>query len=867
MAHLKSHFRKSNMFRLIPALLIIFSTAPLFAKDARVERWNLRIDRLKKLQEDTASGKINKDIIKEITENGIKSSEEFLNILDRYMKEDGSLKCETKKYTTQEIEKRVTDLSIPAISLYYMYDMYKAATNPIEKERISNHIIQYAKRRFDEDTKIPTNEINLMVEQYIFEKAAVEFQAVSNEVTSEILSKSAYELSRVDYTSNDIDVNKIIQKNIEDLLSAKNFFEYSQFNETYLIPIPQWKLIELRLSNIEERNKALLNFAKTCDPSLKDNDKVKDTGSIEKALFNDDRNRILTMLENTNQSNGAQGNNPLYEIPDLKKLKTSIDEIDKYRRTTMQNINGSEDKNFPEKIKNNNRGIANKEINRIEAQFKREEIRIDKLKKAKGEIIIYNEEIFNASKKHFLDIRDSIYQYADLSSEFLNAMCSSGKNNPKKYTELHQYKTDRYIHYISFFEQLTVDAIHLSESGSEKLLPIYKGVIPKILNFCKNLFKPEAISIEEREVLNKEHLKDYAAINAGYRSMGSQLITDIRKNYNESVAGFTRSTALKKESYITSESRIGQDETERLWEFAKKCSDTIAAMNYTEEALKKYRDEYLKTSEELKRGEKNEILFNQDNSAVFSSTISNFNSELIERETLTRELIAKEGMEALSGAITLVQYYKRKGSPIDFIPSNEEINSMKSRFMQSPEIIVSSWRMNGKNFKQIDTNISTELRKVQNKNAWNNKTESIIQEEFTIEDKEGIKITFAPPSGWNKISGKDSNDSNKDLCFESPDMKALIKITSISEEDNKLQDLAGIWPKNKGFTMTEKNWGKKDNCEYIKSTAKNRYNRIMESYMIAKNGHIIIFSGETSTDLYKHLAKTLDTLFMNINIQ
>jgi hypothetical protein len=172
--------------------------------------------------------------------------------------------------------------------------------------------------------------------------------------------------------------------------------------------------------------------------------------------------------------------------------------------------------------------------------------------------------------------------------------------------------------------------------------------------------------------------------------------------------------------------------------------------------------------------------------------------------------------------------------------------------------------MNGKNFKQIDTNVSAELKKMQNKNAWNNKTENPSPEEFTIEDKGEIKVTFTLPIGWNRVS---NNDNNKDLCFESPDMKALIKITSISEEDKKLQDLASAWPKNNGFTMTEKNWGKKDNCDYIKSTAKNRYNRIMESYMIAKNGHIIIFSGETSGDMYKYLAKTLDNLFTNINIQ
>jgi hypothetical protein len=198
------------------------------------------------------------------------------------------------------------------------------------------------------------------------------------------------------------------------------------------------------------------------------------------------------------------------------------------------------------------------------------------------------------------------------------------------------------------------------------------------------------------------------------------------------------------------------------------------------------------------------------------------------------------------------------------MPSSEEINAMKKIFTRTPEVTVSSWRMTGKNFKQVDTNISMELNKLQNKSAWDNKKENPIPEEFNIKDKGGMKIIFTPPAGWNKVL---NTAGNNDLCFESPDLKALIKVTSISEENNSLQDLAGIWPKNNGYTMTSKNWGKIDNYDYIKSTAKNRYNRILESYMIAKNGHIIIFSGETSGDMYRHLTKTLDNLFMNINIQ
>lgn len=852
------------MYRSISIVLISFFYISAFSADSRMERWNIRIDRMKKIQGESLTGKADKAIIDELTSGEIKSCKEFLSLLERYKKEDGSLKSDTKKYSLIEIEKKVKEISTPAISLYYMSALYRTAGDTQVKEKISADINQYASGKFSSYVKLTPADGISMAEHYILEKGMAEYESSVNAAMTDLQSKIQYELSRSDYNSNDIDINRMIVRQIEDTLPAVKFSEYGTFNDRYLKPVPQWKFIEEQYSNAEARNRAVWNFVYGGKSSLQTTENIKDIESAEDAVFSKAKEKISDMLQDTSPGNGAVGNNPYYEIPDLKKLGITLDEIDKYRNNLAKNINGSEDKELVSRLKSNNTGIAARGINRIDAQFKSEEARIERVKKLKGNVIIYNEELFKISKTHFYEVRKEIYKYADLSAEFLEALYSTGKTDPRKYIELHKYRTDRYISYISFSEKLTENTLNLSVSGSSKLHSLYKGTIPKVLASEKNLLKPQAIPAETRSVLGREHLKEYASVNADFRTKGTMLITATRKNYDESIAGFAAASVSKKESSINSEVQIGQDETDRLFSFAKKCSDTLAAMNYTGAALNKYRDEYIRVSEEIKKGNKISAFAGGETPLSFFASVPGFNPEAVEKETATRELLAEEGMEALSGSITLVQYYKRKGFPVKFTPSNEEIISMKQNFTRSPEVVVSSWKINGKNFRQIDNNVTAELKKMQNKNSWNSDVKKAPKEIMVI-DESDINVSFNPPYGWKKIPDIE-DDHYRKIIFQSPDMKGTIEVTSICDDENNLQVLVSAWPAKWGFSMIEKNWGKKDSSDFIKSTAKNAYDGIMESYMIAKDGHVIILSGKSTGDTHRQMNRMLADVFNNMEI-
>ncbi len=852
------------MYKYAASILIILFSISAFSADSRIERWNLRIDRLKKIQAEASSGKADKAVIDDIAGSGINSSTEFLETLKRYKNEDGSLKSGTKKYSLKEIETKVRDISLPAISLYYMSELYKNTGDAKINEKVSADIARHAAQKFGPSFKIPSAEISLTAEHYAIEKGIAEFESAVNSATADLLSKTELELSSSDYNSSDSDLNRIIQKHIEDSLSTIKFSDYSALNGRYLDPVPQWQIITDRYLKTGERNRSVTEFVKANSGSSTDPAAEYDVNSAEKLIFEKTKEKITAMFQNTTSNSGASGNNPYYEIPDLKKLAAAIDDIDSYRKSLSKNITGSENKEQTVRFKSNCDGIAARNIGRIENQFKNEEIRISRLKKIKGNIIIYNEESFNASKTCFSDLKGEIYKYADLSARFLTALYSTGKTDPAKYIEFHRYRSERYIKYISFSEKLTENINALPDAGSAKQESLYRGAIIKVLGSAKNLLRPESIPAEVRASLSKENVKDYASINADFRTNASLHIGTIRKNYDSCIEGFAKAKASDKELAAESEGRIGQDETDRLYSFAKICSEKIASLNYTETALKKYNEEFNRISGELKKG-KQPAQFSGSIPESFFGSVPGFSAEAIDREIATREILAREGMEALSGSVTIVQYYKRKGYPVKFTPSNEEINSMKRTFRDSPEITVSSWRMNGKNFRQIDINVAAELKKLINKSAWNGNAVESRTEDLKIYDT-GDKVTFTPPSGWRKLQEKGISSVPR-ISFESPDMKGIIEVTSICEIEKNLPNLAGAWPQRSGFSMTEKIWGKKENSDYIKCTAKNGYDWVMESYMVAKNGYVIILSGKTTGDMYRQMSRTLGDIFTKLEIK
>jgi len=860
----KAGFRRPVMKKLI-LILIILIPAVLSASDARVERWQSRIDRLLNYREKSAKLPFYGKEAEELLNHEIKSAEEFISLLNRYSAGDGTVKTEPRKYTVEEIEKITSNLAEPVVAIYYMAEMIKDYGSPAVNSAVKEDINRYASKKGLNPLKMKSKEAETLARKYIIQKYISGYEQSKKKAVADILGRTEYELSRTGYSSNEINLDEIIIQNIEKV-SSQGINRETRFDEACLTSLSEWKEIEKEAGTISRRRDAATAFSEKQGITVSAEMRRGGITRISLQVFSPLRDSLKEMCGNTAKTPPAGYNNPLYEIPDFKRIETAVDDIDEYRNSLISSMNGSEGKGFISKVRKNNSGLALRQLRLYDKLFQREKMRIASLKQSSSGIIIYNEEIFNAAEKHFADIKEKLLIYSDLSSDFIEALYNSWRINPDEFLAVYRSKTLKNIDTLSFIEKLTSDSVPAGKRGNAGINSLYHACSRVLFTIMRDFYTGERIPAEVRGTMTPEQVRAFAGINSGLRVKGKAMAVSARKNLELFSAAYNDAVSSRKESIIASETCLGQEEVDRLFSCAKKYADYISSMGYTAQSLKDYSDEYEKITVDIENGNDLSCYLERINSGSIIPLVSGFTPEQIDSEMKLREMLAGEGNEALSGAVALMQYYSRRGYRLKFVYTPEEIQAVKEKFSGTPEVRISSWKMNGKNYRFIDANASASLKKLINRKAWHQDLKAGADGEMEKFSPDGnFNFSISLPEGW-KRTGNTGNSGNISLSLQSPDLLGNILLQTEKQETGTLREFSDHWLKGKGFTPVAKEWGKINDIDYLVTVSKNSFGRITESYMVKKEGYIILISGSSEKKRYSSMSRNLKGIFSSLEI-
>ena len=846
----------------IAAALCLFAVITSgFGTDARIQRWGNRIDSLTALKSKTGTGEA-LPVVSDILRRGIESSKNIKSLLERYESRDGSLRSDTRKYSIAEIESKTSEIAIPVISAWYLLTATDRLADSEYFTKVLAWITAYANLNRVAGIRAGAPGVNELVHGYIMEMSIEHHPAFEASALKRILGRTEYELSRTDYNSNDIDLAKII---IEAAVSELELFikEFDpQFNEALLVKVPEWKLIEASSLRNREKDRSAELFASGYGISPESiNGRGMDYS--ERVMFSDARRSISGLIDESGPAVNAVSGNPMYSVPDLKKLINAVDEIDKYRLAIMRKIDGSEDKSFSSKSGENMRGIAEKYIVLYESVYRKEELRISGIRKNNASMIIYNEEVFLASRKHFDEIKVRLRAYAELSSDFIEAVASAGTSTPGSYMTGLNYMSGRYIEYILFMERLTKNSSELGRTPDTRNHGIVKEGVRDSLDYIRGILKSFTVPADVRKNMTKEQVRELASINRTYRSQVTLTASSIRKNFEDYTRLYGESTAGDKKSDADSEIKIAQIEADALFSFAKECSDAIAAMDTTDQFLKEYKNIYETVSADIKKNGSSSSYIETVNSGSILKLVKSAAPGSIEREIASREILAREGNEALSGAVTLCRYYAGRGYRVELVPAENEIRRMRGIFSARPELKVASWTMTGRNFREIDTNCTETLKRMTDKNAWTPAENTGIKPERATVSYAGIDVSFDTPASWKAVNL--DCESGSGIKLESPDRAGWIEVYAIPVQTANLQEYSSSWSGERGFSMVEKSWGRINNEDYFRTVCKGRSNRVSETRMVTRNGVVIIVAGYSAKEKARYLNGVIEKLFSGIS--
>lgn len=832
-----------------------------FGTDARIQRWDNRIERLTNLNSQAGSGDT-LPVVSGILRRGIESSKNIKALLERYAVRDGSLRADTKKFSIAEIESKTSEIAIPAISAWYLIAVTDRLSDPEYFKKVLAWITVYANSKCVTGIKAGAPGVSELVAGYIMEMSIENYPAFEASALKKILGRTEYELSRTDYNSNEIDIESlIIETAVRELEQAVKEND-PQFSESHLVKVPQWKLIESASLKKNEKDRSAELFAAGHSIAA-GNISGRGMEYSERMIFSEARRPLSALIDSSGPAETAVSGNPMYSIPDLKKLANAADEIDKYRAALVRRLDGSEDKSFSSRAGDNMHGIAEKYIALYESAYKKEELRIAGIRKNNGKIIIYNEEVFQASRSHFDQIKAQLRAYAALSSEFIEAVTSSGRSTPDMYMAGLNYMSDRYVEYILFMEKLTKNSAQLGRTPNAKNHGIVKEGTRDSLDYIRGIMKSYTVPPDVRKNMTKEQVRELASINRTYRSQLTLAASSIRKNFDEYSSLYNGSIAGDKKSDADSEIKIAQIETDALFAFAKECSDAIEAMDSTSEFLKEYKSTYETVSEDIKKNGSASRYYETVNSGSLLQLVKSPAPVLVEREIAARDILAREGNEALSGAVTLCRYYAGRGYRVQLVPPENEIRRMRGIFSSSPELKVASWTMTGRNFREVDINCTETLKKMTQKTAWAPGEITGSRTERATVSYAGIDVSFDPPASWRAVNIE--CESGSAMKLESPDRAGWIEVYAVPVQMINLQEFSSYWSGERGFTMVEKSWGRINNEDYFRTVCKGRSNRISETRMVARNGVVIIVTGYSAKEKARYLSGVIEKLFSGIS--
>ena len=846
-------------------ILIFFIPAALFANDARVERWQSRIDRIINYREKAAKLPFYSKEAEKLFNYEIKSSEEFISILNRYSTGDGTVKAEPRKYTVEEIEQITSNLADPFVTLYYMSEMIKDYGNPAVKSAVKEDVNRYALKKGLPPLKMASREAETLARKYIMQKYLTGYEKSKKKALADILGITEYELSRTGYNSNEIDLAEIIIRASEKI-SSQGINKETPLDEACLTSLSEWKEIEKEAGTINRRTDAAAAFSEKQGIPVSAETRKGGVNLISTQIFSPWRNSLKDICGNTAKTPPAGYNNPLYEIPDFKRIQTAVDDIDGYRNRLISSMNGSEGKGFINKVRKNNSGLAWRQLRLYEKLFQREKMRISSLKESSSGVIIYNEEIFKAAEKHFADIKEKLLFYSDLSSDFIEALYNSWRIDPDEFLAVYRLKTSKNIDTVSFIERLTSEAIPAGKAGNAGINSLYHACTRELFIMMRDLYTGEKIPVEVRSTMTAEQVRAFAGINGELRVKGKALAVSARKNLELFSGEYNKAVASRKESIIASERNLGQDEVDRLFSCATKYAEYISAMDYTAQSLKNYSDEYKKITGDIENGNDLSRYLDKINSGSLIPLVPGFSPEQIESELKLRDMLAREGNESLSGAVALMQYYSRRGYRLKFVYTPEEIQAVKEKFTGTPEVQISSWKMNGRNYRFIDANAAEKLKKLINRKAWHQDLKAGAdgeKEKFSPDGNFNFSISL--PEGWKRTLNTERAGSIT-LSLQSPDLLGAIMLQTEKYENGTLKDFSNGWQKKNGFTPVAKEWGKTNGIDYLVTVSKNSFDRVMESYMIKKGKYIIIISGTTERNRYSSMSRNLKGIFSSLEL-
>lgn len=884
----------------IISIFLINISAHAFV-EKRYEWWKIRLINLER-EKSNIDVNNNNSLLKELINYEIEDSHKILNVFEKFERGIENLSEEEKTFSKQEIKDEVVKHVEPVFSVYLLYYTLSNIGNK-KWNNISKQLIkQKLKKIFD--SKFHYTDRNYLQLLYKREFDKIENKYISKEIfLSSIMSQQKKLLnSCVETISESVMKNtkiiskpvvystllKIIDKNIQTYFKEINFDKMLTKNQLVIEDCWVWQ------KNYQSIKKNIKNYLQI-KKFLKFTREPKDVASLEyyfnrplkleKIAFKTYYKKYCNtkkFIRNKRDKN-SEINLQIPGDPDLVSLFVEIDEL---RKKYMNEVSGQETKTYFVEKDKTLRNLIIKKLAVTGKLFKIEENKLkeflkntpsknleeDEKENQKEDIIItdnikeqyhnfyYSKNLYFTKLKHA-----NIYRKQTIN--FLKWFSSSKKIDNKALYNNHNYMLKRNKNYIQFIALLENNAAKSTTINFADLkvkyisLKKFEDHFFKSIRYClsfnnirKFLNKDKILELNE----NNKYFLEY--INASNRE-----IKNLRKNY---FVKLKQSNRQKKNRLLSIKGKIAQYELDLLNKSVKEYYKNYKEISYAESVFLKYSMIFNALYDEASSGifsEKFDIAIKTK--SVFP-LINNFNGKKLVKNYKTKEYLRKIIRLNISRIKALSDFYKRQRVEILNKPDFNNFQNIKNIIYKQPEIKISAWKMNERNFITIDRNLVQYLIKIRKRKIWENS----ITKGTNLENPDNkyfvseINYKMHVPDGWEKAKPKKLEKAKgivtKFVNFENNTLFSVVKIplNGLSKEE-----VTDNWVKRNGQRTIKVGWGKENKKDfYWNLSAGNKNKKLFKNYAFKKDNNLIIIRGESPKKYYPYFKNRIEALFSSV---
>ncbi len=554
-------------------------------------------------------------------------------------------------------------------------------------------------------------------------------------------------------------------------------------------------------------------------------------------------------------------------IPGYTGGREILDELDSLRKKAVMSLRGREGDDFFRLLRKQSAGIIGARMASAGRLFRHEADRAKKMREDSPdrppEIVNLGE--FEKAEKLYRRNLGRARSYRKETVDFITWLSRSMtvRSETTADTCRAQFELEKRV--ADFVVDLFRDGLDASGAENREINVLFSSSAARIGNIFDYLKNSLSLRDSEKSSLSARDLGELTPQRADFQKMLASSRKQVQSLCVEFSKNRSRRSVEVRGASDTLRDRIAQNETDAIRRSAEEYAQLFGGYSYPDDLFAEFAIKYAALEKQAAAGDATPELDRVIKSMSVLASLESYNPARLKGEIEGKRIAREETRTAVSRLSSLLDFYRRRGVGIQDRPGSDDTGPLMKRIGAMSEVRFSRWAMNEGNYESMDRRAAMNLKRILSRSIWEKTPAHNGENAFEVVrvDFGGGTVSMQIPHGWTDARSGDDREGVR--SFNSMDNLTRIIITRMPAGEGNEPDISGKWLRDRGSARVKERWGRTGGKEFYWVLSRDRDSSVRETFTFTKNGAALIISGVSRKDLYGRFRSKLQSVIDSIS--